>query len=330
MVLICSRMFIVCSGKAGLKTAAALSMPLVSVITVNYNQPSVTEALLRSLAEVNSYRDVEIIVVDNGSEPDPVPGWTGRYPHVRFVRSDRNTGFAGGNNIGIREAKGDYLFLINNDTEVTPSLIDLLVGTLEQHPSVGMVSPKIHYYDHPGMLQYAGYTPVNLYTGRNHCIGQFEEDRGQYDHLSGPTAYAHGAAMMVRRSAVERAGLMDEHYFLYYEELDWCARVRKAGFEIYVNMQALILHKESVSVGKKSALKEYFMNRNRILFLRKHAPWFAFAVFCLYFMLVVAPRNIVSYVRAGQWHFIPVLLRAMAWHLTHRADSEDLGFSLNS
>jgi GT2 family glycosyltransferase len=330
MVLICSRMFIVCSGKAGLKTDAAWYMPLVSVITVNYNQPSVTEALLRSLAEVNTYSNIEIIVVDNGSDPDPVPRWVECYPHVRFIRSERNTGFAGGNNIGIRQAKGEYLFLVNNDTEVTASLIGLLVETLERRSSVGMVSPKIHYYDHPGMLQYAGYTPVNPYTGRNHCIGQFEQDRGQYDHLTGPTAYAHGAAMMVRRSAVERAGLMGENYFLYYEELDWCTRVREAGFEIHVNMQALILHKESVSVGKKSALKEYFMNRNRILFLRKQAPRFAFAVFCIYFMLVVAPRNIFSYVRAGQWHFIPVLLRAMAWHLTHRADSEDLGFSLNS
>jgi len=304
-------------------------MPLVSVITVNFNHAPVTEALLQSLLEINVYQQIEVIVVDNGSNPDPVPAWKARYPGVSFIRSERNTGFAGGNNLGIRQAKGDYLFLVNNDTEVTASLISLLAETLDRHPSVGAVSPKIHYYDHPGMLQYAGYTPVNYYTGRNRCIGQFEQDHGQYDDRSGATAYAHGAAMMVRREAVEKAGLMDENYFLYYEELDWCARIRQAGYEIWVNMQALILHKESVSVGKKTALKEYFMNRNRILFVRKHAPAFVFTVFCCYFMLAVVPRNVLLYIRERQWGFIPVLLKAIGWHCTHRADSKDLGFPVN-
>jgi GT2 family glycosyltransferase len=259
-------------------------MKSVSIVTVNFNQPHVTEDLLKSLAEVNTYPDIEIIVVDNGSKVNPVPAWKQRYQNVKFIRSDLNTGFAGGNNIGIREATGEYLFLINNDTEVTAELIGKLVQTMEENPKIGIISPKIHYFDHPGMLQYTGYTPMNYYTARNASIGQFEEDKGQYDKLSGVTGYAHGAAMMIKRAALEKAGGMAENYFLYYEELDWCERIRKAGYEVHVDLSALIYHKESVSVGKRTALKEFFMNRNRILFIRKNASGLTFFIFCCYFL----------------------------------------------
>ena len=301
---------------------------LVSIVTVNFNQPLVTQALLLSLKEVNTYTDIEIIVVDNGSKINPVPEWKVTYPGITFIRSDRNTGFAGGNNLGIQHAKGDYLFLINNDTEVTAMLIQQLCDTLSSNPKIGMVSPKIHYYDHPGMLQYAGYTNMNYYMARNACIGQFEEDNGQYDLLSGPTGYAHGAAMMVKREAMDKAGLMPENYFLYYEELDWCERIKKAGYEIHTNLNALIYHKESVSVGKKSALKEYFMNRNRILFIRKNASAMSFFIFCLYFIIAVVPRNIAQYIFNKEYHFIPVFFKAISWHFTHKTDSNDLGYPM--
>ncbi|MCF0041843.1 glycosyltransferase family 2 protein [Dyadobacter fanqingshengii] len=303
-------------------------MKSVSIVTVNFNQPKVTEDLLRSLEEVNIYPNLEIIVVDNGSKPDPVPGWIAQYPRVKFVRSDRNTGFAGGNNIGIEHTTGEYLFLINNDTEVTADLIGKLVATMEANPKIGMISPKIHYFDQPGVLQYTGYTPMNYYTARNACIGQFEQDRGQYDSLSGVTGYAHGAAMMIRREALEKAGVMAENYFLYYEELDWCERIRNAGYEIHVDLSALIYHKESVAVGKRSALKEFFMNRNRILFIRKNGSAGQFFIFCCYFLLAVVPRNIIQYIKNKEYNFIPVFLKAITWHFTNKADSDNLGYPL--
>lgn len=299
---------------------------LVSIVTVNFNQPEVTEALLKSLKEVNTYDNLEIIVVDNGSKTDPVPVWKHKYPDIIFIRSEENTGFAGGNNLGIKYAKGDYLFLINNDTEVTSTLIRQLAETMVTNPEIGILSPKIHYYDHPGMLQYAGYTSMNYYLARNACIGQFEEDKGQYDTLSGKTGYAHGAAMMVRRAAMDKAGMMPENYFLYYEELDWCERIKKAGYEIHTNLHALIYHKESVSVGKKSALKEYFMNRNRILFIRKNASASSFFIFCLYFMIAVVPRNMIQYVLKKEFNFIPVFFKAISWHFTNKTDSTYLGY----
>lgn len=303
-------------------------MALVSIITVHFNQPLLTEAFLRSLGTVNAYRDIEVIVVDNGSTEDRTGDWRVRFPGVAFIRSGQNLGFAGGNNLGLNVARGDYYFLINNDTEFTPGALGKLVAVLEKRPEVGIVSPRLHYFEERNLIQYAGYTPLNYATGRNRCVGQFERDEGQYDGRSGPTAYVHGAAMLVRKAALARAGLMDPHYFLYYEELDWCERIKKAGYGAYVELDAVIYHKESATVGRRSAIKEYFMNRNRILFLRKHASPLNFALFCTYFAAMVVPRNVLRYLRHREYRFIPVLFNAIRWHFTHSADSADLGYPL--
>ncbi len=303
-------------------------MKKVSIVTVNFNHSHVTDALLDSIVAKNSYANIEIIVVDNASTVNPIPNWKEKYPNVTFIRSKVNTGFAGGNNIGINAATGDYLFLVNNDTEFTEGLIEKLIATLAANSKIAMVSPKIHYYNVPNMLQYVGYTEMNYFTARNNQLGQFETDNGQYQHLTGQTGFTHGAAMMVTRAAIEKVGLMAENFFLYYEELDWCARMKHAGFEIWVNMDALIYHKESISVGKQSAIKEYFMNRNRILFERRNASNFQFFVFIIYFTGLVAPRNIINYIKQKQYNFIKWLLKAIWWNITNRVDSNYLGYPL--
>ena len=301
-------------------------MELVSIITVNFNQHLVTEALLESVLTLNLYEKIEVIVVDNGSRYDPVPVWKQKYPRFTFIRSEVNLGFAGGNNLAIKEAKGAYIFLVNNDTIITAELVSKLVRVLNTVADCGIVSPLIHYFDQPGLIQYAGYSPMNFFTGRNSDIGKFDENRGQYDGPPHETAYAHGAAMMVRRKVLENVGLMDERYFLYYEELDWCERIRRAGYKIFLEPSALIYHKESVSVSKTTGLKEFFMHRNRILFVRKNARTAVFGVFCVYYILVVLPKSIVSYIFSGYFSFIPLAFRAVGWHFTHSADSTDLGY----
>jgi GT2 family glycosyltransferase len=267
-------------------------------------------------------------VVDNASLINPVPNWQIKYPHVQFYRSEVNLGFAGGNNLGIANASGDLFFLVNNDTEFTPGLLKSLVHDFETFPQTGMVSPKIKYFQQPDTLQYAGYTEMNYFTARNYCVGQYEIDNGQYDNLSGLTGFGHGAAMMVSKEMIEKVGLMHENYFLYYEEMDWGARIKKAGLEIRLNMQALIYHKESVSVGSKSALKEFFMNRNRILFIRRNASSFQSIVFYFHFLFLVSPRNILNYIKEGNPEFIQILFRAIWWNITNRVDSNFLGYKL--
>lgn len=301
-------------------------MKLVSIITINLNQAEITECLLDSILTKNTYPNVEIIVVDNGSTVDPVPDWKIKYPTVNFIRSEVNLGFTGGNNLGIAEAKGDYLFVINNDTEVTSTVITQLVETSEKHPQIGVISPKINYFDKTDVLQYTGYTDMNYYTARNQCIGQFEVDEGQYDYLTGKTGYAHGAAMLVKREVLEKVGAFSDNFFIYYEELDWCERIKKAGYEVWVDMNALLYHKESMTVGKNSGFKEYYMNRNRILFIRKHAPPFAFFVFTLFYATVVIPATVLRYVLKKQTRFIPVLKDAVLWNLTNKVSSTEYAF----
>lgn len=305
-------------------------MKKVSVITVNFNQPAVTEDMLLSIENTNDYTNLEIIVVDNASRENPVPEWQIKYPQIKFIRSDVNLGFAGGNNLGIKEATGDYLFLVNNDTEFTPELVEKLAAVLDKDESIGMISPLIKYYSDKELIQYAGYTPMNYYTCRNSCIGLRQRDQGQFNNISAPTAYCHGAAMMIRKEAIEKAGLMAENFFLYYEEVDWCEQILRAGYKAWVNTDALIYHKESVSVGKKSKLKEYFMNRNRILFIRRNAPLFKKLFFYIYFLLLVVPRNVISYIKNKNYDFIPMLFKAIWWNFTHSKNSNNLGYPINT
>jgi GT2 family glycosyltransferase len=303
-------------------------MKKVSVITVNFNQPAVTEALLASIFKTNTYTNIEIIVVDNGSKNNEVQRWKAEYPDIIFIRSEANLGFAGGNNLGIKAATGDYYFLVNNDTEFTEGLIETLVNTLESNAKIGIISPKIKFFQLPDTLQYVGFTPMNFYTCRNQCLGFLEKDKGQYDNLNQPTGYCHGAAMMLRKEAVEKAGLMTENFFLYYEEMDWNEHIKRAGYQAWVNTNALIYHKESVSVGQGSPLKEYFMNRNRILFIRRNAPLNKALVFYVYFVLVVMPRNVLNYIKHKNYSFIAVLFRAVWWNITQSKNSKNLGYNL--
>ena len=296
-------------------------MKLVSIITVNFNQPLLTEQLLQSIIATNSYNNIEIIVVDNGSSINPLHVWVTAYPEIIFLRSEKNLGFAGGNNLAIQKASGEYLFLVNNDTEFTHGLIKSLVDLFESNKIIGVISPKIKFWENKNILQYAGFTAMNFVTARNSCIGYNELDNGQYDKITGETAYAHGAAMMVKREVLIKAGLMAENFFLYYEELDWMERIKKSGYKIWVCMDALIYHKESMSVGKKSILKEYYMNRNRILFIRKNGTCIQIIIFYCYFILVVTPRNILQYLKNKNYSFIKALLKAIWWNFTNKTNS---------
>ncbi len=297
---------------------AAVS-PLVSIITINYNQPEVTRALLISL-RASQYPNAEIIVVDNASTLNPIPALQADFPEVQFIRSEKNLGFSGGNNLGILECRGEFLFFINNDTEVDPDTIGKLVASFDEIPQLGAVSPLILY--HPevvegqkDLIQYAGTTPVTPYTARNRTIGEGERDQGQYSWPH-PTAYVHGAAMMMPRKVVAEAGLMPEFFFLYYEELDWSERIRGVGYEIYVEPRARIFHKESVSVGKMSTLKTYYLNRNRILFMRRNRSAVQQFAFGLFLLLFTIPKNVVLFLLKGQWAHAKAFLRAVAWNLT--------------
>lgn len=293
------------------------TQPLVSIITINYNQAQATYELLQSIKKV-TYSNYEVIVVDNASNENPKPLINALFPEVTVILSKENLGFAGGNNLGIAAAKGKYLFFVNNDTELTENVMEQLLAMFEEVPNLGMVSPKICYYDEPDRIQYVGFTRINPYTARNTTIGEHEIDKGQYSQPV-PTPYAHGAAMMVKREVIDNVGLMAETFFLYYEELDWCERIRKEGYEIYVEPNALIYHKESLSVGKLSALKTYYITRNRILFMRRHASNLQWLAFVLFMALFTIPKNLISYAMKRDFKHIKAFVKGILWNFSNRA-----------
>ncbi|MEZ4772658.1 MAG: glycosyltransferase family 2 protein [Bacteroidia bacterium] len=282
---------------------------MISIITINYNQPDATRAFLHSCRELTG-PEREIIVVDNASQNPPDAAFQADFPEVTFILSPQNLGFAGGNNLGIQAAKGDYFCFLNNDVITTPDLLEKLLNTLKNHPDAGGVSPVIHYINPPGVIQYAGYTQINPWTGRNHAIGKGQPDTGQY-HSTMHTAYLHGAAMMVGRAVVEKTGSMPEVFFLYYEELDWCEQMRRKGFELLVEPTALVFHHASLSVGGESTLWTYYYNRNRILFMKRNTSGFQFAFFLVYFYSMVVPRTALRYLFSGKTLHIKALLRAL-------------------
>jgi GT2 family glycosyltransferase len=291
------------------------SHPLVSIITVNYNSTDVTVELLRSI-RLLSYPSLEIIVVDNASKEDPGEQLREAYPGVKVIVSPVNLGFSGGNNLGIREATGKYLFLVNNDTELTDGLIEGLLDIFRRRPDAGMACPKFHFYYHPNVIEYAGYNALNVWRGSCTMVGNKEKDEGQYDR-EGSTPFAHGGAMMVPAAVVKEVGEMPECYFLYYEELDWSEQIKRKGYKIYYQPHALIYHKESMSVGKKSLIKTYYHCRNRILFMRRNVGPVALTAFTLYFLFVAVPKNsLVFLVRRELDHF-RAFWRGIFWNLSH-------------
>ena len=268
----------------------------LSIITVNYNGLEDTCALIDTIPLDNT---IEVIVVDNGSNIDEASIIQQRYPHVIAIRSNKNLGFAGGNNIGIRQATGKYLFLVNNDTIFEWFNAHALIQRLEADSNIAMVCPKIRFAWTPQPIQFAGYTPLSSITLRNRAIGYGEEDHGQYN-TPHPTPYAHGAAMLVKRECVENVGLMPECYFLYYEELDWSLMFTRAGYQIWYDPACTIFHKESQSTGVNSPLKTYYIARNRLLFASRNCKGIErYATYC-YLIGVVAVRDIFCHLLRRQ------------------------------
>lgn len=298
---------------------------ILSIITINYNGLKDTCELMETLPLDDT--SIEVIVVDNASRQDEASVIEQRYPQVKVIRSSENLGFAGGNNLGIEASCGKYLYFINNDTLLSlqgnavantkhgmqPEL-RYLVERLESDRQIGMVCPKIRFTWGDNLIQFAGYTPLSRVTLRNNAIGYNESDYGQYD-TAHPTPYGHGAAMMVRREAIDKAGMMPTCFFLYYEELDWSMMIRRAGYTIWYEPASTIYHKESQTTGQASPLRTYYITRNRLFFVQRNSPlpWRYLSYLYLIFVaglkailkdLLTKRSDLARATLRGLWHFI--------------------------
>ena len=276
----------------------------LSIITINYNGLNDTLLLIESIP----FNDkMEVIVVDNASNNEEAEQISKRFPDVKVIKSDKNLGFAGGNNLGIKASKGKFLFLINNDTYFEEFNVQALIDRLNSDSNIGIVCPKIRFAWPPQPIQFAGYTPLSNITIRNQAIGFGEEDHGQYE-TAHTTPYAHGAAMLIKREAIDKVGLMPECYFLYYEELDWSMMFTRAGYQIWYEPKCTVFHKESQATGQNSPLRTYYITRNRLrLVKRNYQGLIKWLSYC-YLIGLVGSRDILKHLIFGRSHHLKATL----------------------
>lgn len=272
--------------------------PDISVITVNYNGFHDTCEFIDSWVVTVTSVSYEIIVIDNGSAINEALSLQEKYPFIRTLRSEKNLGFAGGNNLGISIAQGKYLFLLNNDIIITSDTIHLLVRRLASSNKIAGVSPLIRDYTEPHAIQFAGYTKLSSITLRNRAIGRGRINKDRYPARRTP--YLHGAAMLVKKKVVDKLGPMPEDYFLYYEELDWCTYMNMEGYELWYDPACEVWHKDSSSTGKGSPLQCYYLSRNRLLYAYRNIFNWKLYLSILYQLAVVCPKNILIALGKGE------------------------------
>lgn len=254
------------------------SRPLVALVVLNWNGALDTIESLKSLSKL-TYTNHIVVLVDNGSSDNSITIFKTYDAMLRFqlIETGRNLGYAGGNNVGIRAAidqGADFVLVLNNDTTVAPDLIERLLDAANENPDAGVFSARVLYYNDPQRVWFdrAHWNPRTLsleWPGQ----GSMESD---LPTTATESDYGSGAALFFRTEVVNEIGLLDEDFFLVWEEVDWCFRARKAGWKVISVPRAKVWHKIGVSFGSESSpLRTYFSTRNKLLWFSRHAPWSA-------------------------------------------------------
>ncbi len=246
------------------------SSPSVSVIVLNFNGRHLLAECLDALLQ-QTFGDREIIVVDNGSSDGSAAFVDERYgKSVRLIRSSENLGFAGGNNLGMNEAKGRYVALINNDAVADPHWLEELLRTAEDSDrAVGMWTSKVLFYDDRSRIDTAGHLiyPDGLNRGR----GKNELDAGQYDRIE-EVFFPSGCAALFRKDLLDTVGGFDQDFFAYGDDADLGIKARLAGWTCLFVPGSVVFHKSSATAGTYSPMKAYLVERNRVWVLVKYFP----------------------------------------------------------
>jgi GT2 family glycosyltransferase len=287
-------------------------MPRISIVILVYNNYEDTGECLNSLEKI-TYSNYEVILIDNGSTDGSVEKLKEEYPHHTFIFNKENLGFAGGVNTGIQHAikqKADYVLLLGNDAIVDKGFLEPLVTEAENNPNTAIVGSKVYYYDRPNTINFAG-GKVNLWRGGTLHIGSGENDTGQYEQLR-REEYQDGCAMMIRASAIDKLGLFDTAFFLYYEEVDFCCRARQAGYEVMNVPQSKVRHKISLTVGgSESLVAIYHTTRSKFIFMRKYARLYHWLVFFPYFVYSVVRQMLKWTIKDREFSKLVPRVRAL-------------------
>ena len=272
--------------------------PKVSIIILNWNGLEDTIECVESLKKI-TYPNYEVIVVDNASKGNDAQVLKEQFgDYIHLIRNNKNYGYTGGNNIGIRYALDnscpDYLLILNNDVVVAPDFLTEMVKVAGGDDQAGIVGPKTYFYDAPNRF-WLVWANVNMHKGRGLLVGFGETDEGQYDEVKQVDGYLAGSCLLIKQQLIQKCGLFDEAYFCYWDETDYCFRVREAGYKIIYAPCAKIWHKKSVSLkpwyktlhrrdqANMPPYHMYFMTRNNFKFMKKHATKRQYRSFLVYF-----------------------------------------------
>jgi len=241
-------------------------------VLLNWNGGRDTIECLNSLANLQ-YSNYQVVVIDNGSSDDSVARIRRASPDVEIFQTEKNLGFAGGCNVGIRYALGknvEYVWLLNNDAAAHPEALEAMVETAESDPRIAAVGSAIYSATDPKTLLVWGGGHINFILGRSrHFVTPVRDDKIQF---------LTGASLLLRASALLSVGLLDDNFFMYWEDADYCFRLRRAGWRLAVAGKSIVWHKESASVGKGSLRMDTLFNRSAARFFQKYAPVPALAV----------------------------------------------------
>ena len=279
-------------------------MKTVAVLLINYNGIDDTIECVNSLLESKTTANLEIVIVDNGSNNQEADRLEKLYPKFHIIKSEKNLGFAGGNNLGINylmRQNIDYLLMLNNDTVVAKDMIEILINADNGHC---VCLPKMYYYDSPKKIWYGGGN-INRITGATKHMQYNCIDKNQEDETNLSCTFATGACVLISKNVMKDIGQLDDDYFMYCEDADFSLRLLERSMDILYVPQAHLWHKVGKSSGGEgSLLSEYYMARNSLLFLNKHKNFFVITAFP--YILVRKYIRMVKFVLTGkkQWKAI--------------------------
>ena len=244
--------------------------PLIYVVILTWNQKDMTCECLDSVLKLD-YPNFRVALVDNCSTDGTQEHIRRSYTSVELIENPSNLGYAGGNNVGIEYALAngaEYVFILNNDTDIHADCLTRLADTMEADPSIGVAGATIYYHCKPDTIWFNG-AKLNHRTGEMEAYSFKTIDEGQFTEIV-DSDYAPGCGMLVRSDAIRQCGGIDPRYFIYFEESDWCLHIKKQGYRIVIHPEAKVWHKISMAFGKETPTFLYYTVRNNLLFIRRN------------------------------------------------------------
>ncbi len=286
--------------------------PKVSIVILNWNGYDVTSECLISLSKID-YPNYEIVLVDNGSADGSPDRLAAEFPEVALIRNLKNLGFTGGNNVGIRRAleeNADYVLLLNNDTVVAPNFLSELIRAGESDKRIGLLNPKILYFEPSNRIWYAGGS-FNIWKGIASHRGNREVDRGLYDSQEEVT-FITGCAFLIKTELIRKIGPLDDTLFYTCEDTDWTIRSLNAGYRALYVPSSVVRHKESIDTKRNAgkAFRDFYNVRNSLLLARRHARPYHWPSFLFCLGLMVAYRA-AGYSIRGEFDRVCAIYRGL-------------------